>query len=46
MSILSFEKPKKLRSTEEHNEMYVADCDVPGVYVPNIPAGHDQGEQP
>ena len=34
--ILDFNKPKKLRSTAEHNEMYVADDAPPGVYVPNM----------
>ena len=33
---LNFEKPKKLRSTEEHNDMHTADCMVAGVYVPNM----------
>lgn len=34
--ILNFDKPKKIRSTAEHNEMYVADCAPPGAYVPNM----------
>ena len=36
MGILSFEKPKKIRSTEEHNKMYSSDQPVPGTYVPNM----------
>lgn len=34
--ILDFNKPKQLRPTAEHNEMYVADGAPPGVYVPNM----------
>lgn len=34
--ILSFDKPKKVRPTEEHNSMYQADSAPPGVYVPNM----------
>lgn len=34
--ILSFEKPKKLRSTDEHNKEHMSDCGVPGTYVPNM----------
>lgn len=34
--LLDFDKPKKIRSNEEHNEMYSSDCDVPGTYVPNM----------
>lgn len=34
--ILSFDKPKKIRSTEEHNARYVADGAPPGVYMPNM----------
>jgi hypothetical protein len=34
--ILSFEKPKKVRSTEEHNKMYSSDCGVAGTFVPNM----------
>ena len=34
--LLNFIIPEKLRSTQEHNETYSADCDVPGVYVPNM----------
>lgn len=35
-SVLQFDKPKKIRSTEENNEMYKADNAPPGVYVPNM----------
>ena len=34
--LLNFTKPDKVRSTEEHNDMYVACGAVPGVYVPNM----------
>ena len=34
--ILSFDKPKKNRSTEEHNEMFVSDSGIAGTYVPNM----------
>ena len=34
--LLNFEKPKKARDTETHNKMHSADCDVAGVYVPNM----------
>jgi hypothetical protein len=34
--VLDFDKPKKVRSTDEHNQMHVADCAPPGVYVPNM----------
>ena len=36
MSILSFEKPKKILSTEEHNERYSSDTNIAGTYVPNM----------
>jgi hypothetical protein len=36
MGILSFEEPKKVRDTKEHNEMYMSDCNVAGTYVPNM----------
>jgi putative sporulation protein YyaC len=35
-SVLSFEEPKKLRETTEHNNMYVSDSGVAGTYVPNM----------
>jgi hypothetical protein len=34
--LLNFTKPEKIRSSEEHNETYVACGAVPGVYVPNM----------
>lgn len=34
--ILSFDKPAKIRPTEEHNNLYVADSAPPGTYVPNM----------
>lgn len=36
MSILSFDKPKKLIPTEEHNAYYKSDTDIAGTYVPNM----------
>jgi hypothetical protein len=36
MSVLSFEKPEKLRPTEEHNNMHVSDSGIAGTYVPNM----------
>lgn len=36
MAILTFDKPKKVRSTEEHNNTYVSDTNVAGTYVPNM----------
>lgn len=36
MGLLSFEIPKKIKTTEEHNNTYVADSAPPGVYVPNM----------
>ena len=35
-TLISWEKPRKVRSTDEHNRMNQADCDVPGTYVPNM----------
>lgn len=35
-NVLDFEKPKKVRSTEEHNEMFQSDSGVAGTYVPNM----------
>lgn len=34
--ILNFEQPKRLRSTEKHNEMYSSDSGIAGTYVPNM----------
>lgn len=36
MNILSFDKPKKIRSTEEHNETFLSDSGVAGTFVPNM----------
>lgn len=36
MTILNFDKPPKVRSTEEHVNRYVSDGGVPGTYVPNM----------
>jgi hypothetical protein len=35
-SILSFEKPKKVRDTETHNKTYQSDSGVAGTYVQNM----------
>lgn len=34
--ILSFDTPKKTRSTEEHNKAHTSDSGIPGTYVPNM----------
>lgn len=34
--LLCFDKPKKIRNTKEHNEMYSSDSGVAGTYVPNM----------
>jgi hypothetical protein len=34
--VLSFDKPKKLRSTDEHAQMYSSDTNVDGTYAPNM----------
>ena len=36
MGILDFDKPKKVRSTKEHNEIYQSDSGVAGTYMPNM----------
>lgn len=36
MSLIDFNKPKKIRSTEEHNQMYSSDSGIAGTYVPNM----------
>lgn len=36
MGIISWDKPRKIHSTKDHNEMYSSDCDVPGTYMPNM----------
>ena len=35
-SLISWEKPKKTRTKEEHNAYYQSDSEVPGTYVSNI----------
>jgi len=35
-NVLDFEKSKKVRTTEEHNEMFSSDSGVAGTYVPNM----------
>lgn len=34
--ILNFDTPKKLRSTEKHNEMFQSDSGIAGTYVSNM----------
>ena len=34
--ILNFNKPKKVRSTKEHNDNHMSDSGVAGTYVPNM----------
>lgn len=34
--LLCFDKPKKVRSTEEHNKIYMSDSGIAGTYVPNM----------
>ncbi len=34
--ILSFEKPRKIRSANDHNEMHTSDSGISGTYVPNM----------
>jgi len=36
MNILSFDKPKKLCSTEQHNEDHQSDSGIAGTYVSNM----------
>lgn len=43
LAILTFEKPKNVRGTEEHNEIYSLDCGVAGTYVPNM-SDEDNGK--
>lgn len=38
MSVLVWEKPKKLRDSKEHADSYSADGAPPGAYVPNMSA--------
>lgn len=35
-ALLSFEKPKKVRSTEEHNKTFASEAPAVGTYVPNM----------
>ncbi len=34
--LLCWDKPEKVRSTKEHNDMFVSDGAPPGTYVPNM----------
>ena len=34
--LLSFEKPKKIRSTEDHNNKFASEARAAGTYVPNM----------
>jgi len=34
--ILNFDKPKKARSTEKHNDDHRSDTGIPGAFVPNM----------
>lgn len=36
MQVLSWDKPKKLRSTEEHSRLHSSDSGVAGTFVPNM----------
>jgi hypothetical protein len=36
MSLIDFNKPQKIRSTDEHNQMHSSDSGVAGTYVPNM----------
>lgn len=36
IGILDFEKPKKVRSTEEHNDLFSSDSGVAGTFIPNM----------
>jgi hypothetical protein len=35
-SVLSFDKPKKVRTTEEHNRAFASNAEAAGTYVPNM----------
>lgn len=35
-SLLSFEKPKKIRSTKDHNREFMSEARASGTYVPNM----------
>lgn len=36
MGVIDWNKPEKLRSTVEHNNMYSSDSGVAGTYMPNM----------
>ena len=36
MNLICWDKPKKIRSTEEHNAVYSSDSGINGTYVPNM----------
>jgi hypothetical protein len=36
ITVLDFEKPKKVRSTKDHNNRYMSDSGIAGTYVPNM----------
>jgi len=36
MSLISWDKPKKIRSTATHNRGHMSDSDIAGTYVPNM----------
>lgn len=36
MSLIDFNKPQKIRSTFDHNQIYGSDSGVAGTYVPNM----------
>jgi hypothetical protein len=36
MNLIDFDKPKKVRSSEDHNQMHSSDSGVAGTYVPNM----------
>lgn len=35
-NLINWNKPKKLRSTKNHNDMHVSDSGIPGTFVPNM----------
>jgi len=36
LGYINWEKPKKVRTTEEHNKTFSSDCEADGTYVPNM----------
>ena len=42
MELLDFTKPKRIRSTNEHNKKYQSDSGVAGTYVPNMSEENDK----